>query len=537
MTFNTARKTLPALALGCLFFPSTAAAQVQAPKPKSQTPRVPKIPDQPRTVDPARFVPQALSASVTVKFEETSLRAVGEWVQKQRKIPVLFDKKALAAAGIPLGEPVTDRLNNEPVYLLLNRLRSLGVSWYVRDNVLHITTLAVARDRMSTEPYNVGDLLDAGYKRDNLLRTVRAAVRGPWVDVEGRGGKVEWLGDVLFVRQSDAVHREVRGLLAALRKHGRQTFTLDPPQHASLRDKLDKNASVSFDEIPLAMALRQLGEKTGTDIRLDIPALRKTGVHERQPVTLKLSDRKLEAVLRVLLADLGLTYVLRDGVLSITSVNAAEEQLKTAAYDVRDLCRNEREAAALKQAIQNQTQGPWIDSEGIGGTITFARPGTMVIRQTEHQLNQVGSLLGTYRKALRASKPRERAEEKSREIVTRYYRMHEAVAGDLLKLLPKMVQPETWKSDATPEAPGTVMKVASQPGLLDAGKTVATNGGGLLVPRAVLIIRQRRSVHEKIGEVIQRIEQGDAPLVEPAGGLGGGGLGGGGFGGGFFSVR
>ncbi|MFQ5734360.1 MAG: hypothetical protein ACE5KM_20675 [Planctomycetaceae bacterium] len=553
MPVRALQRIIPIVLLSFVILSPPAGAQKQPPKPAAKKHKIPVIPDQPRTVDPVQFLPKKLATAVTVKFDGSSLREVGEWIAKEQKIPVLFDKEALADQKIPLGEAVNDRLDKEPLYLLLNRLSSLGLAWYVKDDILHITTIEVAGSRMSTKPYNVGDLLDAGYKRDAVLDVARNATAGPWMDEDGVGGKLEWLGDVLFVRQTDRMHREIQGLLSALRKHGRQTFSLDPPQHEALRKKLGANVSVNFDQTPLTTAVKQLAQKSGTDIRLDVPTLRKKGIHERQPVTLKLSERKLETVLGVLLAELKLTSVLRDGVMSITSEEKAEELHKTAVYDVRDLCRNEKESAALTTAIQSQTKGPWFDIEGVGGTIVFARTGTMVIRHTERRLNEVGQLLTTYRKALRASKPRDRAEEKSREVITVYYRMHDGTATDLVKLLPKLVQPETWKTDAKPKAPGTILKVASPPGLLavtgNAVDTVASTDNNnardtkvLVVSHAVLVIRQSRAVHEEISGVIQRIEHGDPtePLVGGGGlgGLGGGGgFGGGGFGSGFFSIR
>jgi len=548
MLINAFRPVLAVTFVIHLILAPAASAQnpVSATKPKMLA--IPEIPDTPRTVDPARFVPKKLAAEATVKFDEASLREVGQWIQKEQKTPVLFDKDALAGERIPLGEPVTDQLNKEPLYLLLNRLRAHGLTWYVRDDILHITTTAVAEERMATVPYNLGDLLDAGYKRDDLYATVQDGSGGAWFDVDGTGGKLQWLGDVLFVRQTDSMQRQIRGLLAALRKHARQTFTLDPPQHEALREKLNTKISVSFDQTPLATATRQLAEKSGIDIRLDVRSLRDSGVHERQPVTLTLSDRELGTVLRVLLAELKLTSILRDGLMFVTTVERADEFYKTAVYDVRDLCRDQQEANALKAAIQSQTKGPYFDVEGVGGTIVFARPGTMVVRHTERRLNEVGTLLTIYRKALRVSKPRQRADEKSREVVTRYYRMHEGTAADLIMLLPRLVQPQTWKSDAKPDAPGTILKITSRPGLLAGeGKTLhvvskqgqARDTTALFVSQAVLVIRQQRSVHEEIADVIQRVSQGDPPPVKPSiGGLGGGlgGLGGGTFGSGFFSV-
>ena len=46
------------------------------------------------------------------------------------------------------------------------------------------------------------------------------------------------------------------------------------------------------------------------DIRLDLPALRRRRVREREPVTLNLSQRKLETVLQAIVLDLNLTWIL-----------------------------------------------------------------------------------------------------------------------------------------------------------------------------------------------------------------------------------
>ena len=542
--------TLSACALWAFVLSPVAIAQNPADQPdppsqpESRPIQIPKIPDEPKTVDPARFVPKALAASVTVRFDESSLREVAQWIRDEQKIPVLFDMPALSAEGILPGQPVSDSLDNEPLYLMLNRLRSLGVDWYVEQDILHLTTIDAAEARMVTRPYNLGGLLDAGYQRDDLGSTLLNTTSGPWMDVDGEGGKLEWLGDVLFVRHNDRMQREVQGLLAALRKHGRQTFTLDPPQHQTLRQKLVMMVSADFDDTPLSVAVEQLAEQAKAKIRLDHRSLRAEGVHERQPVTLELSDRELGTVLTVMLAPLHLTWTLRDGLIWVTTTEQAQEQMKTAVYDVRDLCRDRQEAEALREAIYSQTEGPWFEIDGEGGMIEFARAGTMVVRQTERRLNETGQLLETYRQALRASKPRDRAEERGREVITLYYRMHDRVAEDLMRLLPKLVEPDSWKSDATPEAPGTILKVASQPGLLDAegqliqvsvdDGEVETSGDAVVLPQAVLIIRQRRSIHETIAETIQRVEEGD-PFIDEETGYGLGGMGGG-FGGGFFSI-
>lgn len=539
---------------GRLFAPTAAGAQdaaVQATEPTQSPKPAVEISAEPKTIDPATLVPEYLAQPVTVNFDESTLREVGEWIQENQQIPVLFDKTALNDEGVILGEQVTDHLQNAPLYLLLNRLSSLGLAWYVEDRIVHITTQVKGEEHLTTIPYNVADLLDAGYDTVRLTQVIQSATSGPWFDIEGTGGELQWLGDVQFIRQNDKVHREIAGILAGLRQHGRRTFVLDPPQHQRLREKLEQNVDVNFREQPLVRAVAQLAEKSGADIRIDSQSLREDGIRDREPVSLVLTERKLGTVLQVLLSNLGLTWVLRDGVMWIMTEVDAEDLMKTAIYDVRDLCRDDQESAALTEAIQHQTSGPWLDVEGTGGTITFAKSGTMVVRHTERGLDEVLSLLETYRKALSTSKPRNRDQIDMHEVVTQYYRMSTGTADDLKNLLPVLITADNWKINARPDGIGTIIKVTSTPEVLNLpGKstnaTSDASASGPVVSQSVLVIQQTREIHEKIAGVIKRVNHGDMPAMlglgegdMGSGGLGGGGSfggGGGSFGSGFFSV-
>ncbi len=267
---------------------------------------------------------------------------------------VLLDQKALAEIGVTAAEPVSDRLLESPLYLLLNRLRVLGIDWYYDNEILYLTSREVAEERATTLTYNVGSLLDGGFELDRLEDVITSTIApGTWEDVGGEG-VVSSLGDVLFVRQNDDVHHEVKALLQALRKPARQTYLNDPTQHLRLREKLQENISVDFQDTPLEAAVEQIAELASIDIRLDVSALQSARIREREPVTLKLVDRSLETVLQAVVMDLELTWVIRDGVLWITSLDEAEAYLKTAFYDVRDLCRDADESEALISAISRK---------------------------------------------------------------------------------------------------------------------------------------------------------------------------------------
>jgi hypothetical protein len=516
-------------------------AQDAAAAPAEPTPTPVTIADEPSTVDPAAFMPPQLAAAATVDFTSSSLGEILNWLREKQKLVVLVENDALAEVGVLPGDSVSDRLNEAPIYLLLNRLRSVGLAWYFEDGILHVTSEKVAGERLTTIPHNIGDLLDAGYEPDTLAQVIQCAVAPASWDTVGGAGVVSFLGDVMLVRQTDDLQREVRGLLAALRKHGRRTFASDPPQHSLLRKKLGQNVTVALRDTPLETALQQLAEKAQIDIRLDLPALREKGVRQRQPISLALADQKLKTVLQAMLIDADLTWILRDNVLWVTSRDKADAFLKTAVYDVRDLCRDDAESEALRDAITSQTSAVWSDVGG-PGEMQSPLPGVLVVHNTESVLDQVLDLLETYRAALRSSKPRKRPEEDPNQVITVYYRMHAKTAEDLAATLPKLIRPESWRSEARPEAPGEVFLVASAPDLskVDAAKETASEADrsarALVIARAVLIVRQTRAAHAEIEEVIRRVESGDASLSESARGMGAMGGMGGGFGGGFFSV-
>lgn len=521
----------------CLFLANAAAAQTEEVGAET----LPTIAEQPKTIDPGELLPPKLAATATQEFADSSLREVVSWLQEQRELAVLLDRNALNEIGISEAEPVSDRLNDAPVYLLLDRLASLGLGWYFEDDVLYITSADTAETHGTTQTYNVGSLLDAGYQLDSLEETIVQTVSpGAWEDVGGEGA-ISSLGDVLFVRQSDEVQRQVQALLKALATPARQTYVNDPLQHLALRDALERTVTADFQELPLEAAVARLSESAGIDIRLDATSLRDAAIRPREPVSLKLKDRKLETVLHALTMDLDLTWVIRYGVLWITSHEQAGTLLKTAVYDVRDLCRDREESLALVDAVTMQADPNSWDEVGGDGSIEVAKAGVIVIRQREQVHRKIASLLETYRSALRSSKPRDRSPEDADEITTVYYRLHAQIASDLVGLLPLLVAQESWQSVQRPDAPGTILLVSSTPELPDfaaVAKAVASSKESTVaqvIQRSVLIVKQTRAVHEEIREVIRRVENGDAQPMDPAQGMGMGGMGGGGgFGGGFF---
>ena len=524
-----------------------------------------QILDEPKAIDPAAFLPAEVTAKFTVEFKETPFKEVVKWLSSEARLNVVVDGSALDLNPLLSTEPVTDWLRDEPLYQFLDRLRLKELGWSFQEGVLVIGSFESLEESRATVSYNLGGLFDAGFRSQPLLDAIQQETSGPWDADEPGTGTLILLGDVLFVRQTQRVQREVAALLAGLARHGRRTMLLDPPQHVRLAEKLRQRVSVRLQNVTFRQAVAEIAKQLEVEIRLDESSLQDAGISlDHDPIFQTLTDRTLATILGGLSESTPLTTDLEDGALWVTTAQHAAERRRTAIFDVRDLCRDANEGSALMDAIQSQTAGPWDVNEPGTGTMSFFESGVLVVRQTRQQLDGILQLLENYRTALKASKPRP-PDAGENDLETRYYRLPSAVADDLVKLIPGMIAPDSWQAAAAGQ-PGTIAKSASFSNneVVNGPVTTAEGSPGkpatapvagvVVTPYSVLIIRQTKKNHRAIAEMLWKVEHGDASSLPghgyPAGmgGMGGGGFGGGGggfggagggtggFGGGFFQV-
>lgn len=100
----------------------------------------------------------------------------------------------------------------------------------------------------------------------------------------------------------------------------------------------EKVVDVDFLELPLEECIVRLGEMGELTIHLDRTTLTDEGTALDQPINLKLKGCRLESVLHLLLAPIGLDAIPEDDVLLITTRERAGEKLITRTYLVADLC-------------------------------------------------------------------------------------------------------------------------------------------------------------------------------------------------------
>jgi hypothetical protein len=496
----------------------TAGKTEQQEQPKA------KISDSPRAIYAATLVPEKLRMLATVEFADASLSDVAKWLSEQTGLNVSMDTRSLEAVNIDENSPVSDQLQNQPVYLLLDRLSIQKIAWRLDGSILRLHGINDPSFLVNRQ-YNVGDLIDQKYKVDDLIETIQLTLDtgGGSKDAEAAGETV-LLGDVLFVRRDDRTHRRIAGLLAALRSPARRVLVDDPLEHTATRDALERKVNVNFKARPLAAVVEELAEQANVDLRLDRTALSSTRVTDRTPVTFELREESLRKTLDLLLLKSRLSWVLRDGVIWVMPIESADKSLRTAVFDVRDICPDENSSSALYDALTQQVDAKsWSQDEGLG-EINFAQPGVMVIMQSEPRLDAILDLIGNYRTALQNYKPRVSPEEDPEVIVTSYYRMPTEVAEDLEKLLPNLLAVDSWRSDKQPEGVGTIKRIRSwsQASTASSG-TERSSPETARIPYSILIIEQRRKVHKQILETLRKIEYGDLGF---SGGFGGGGMGG-----------
>lgn len=497
-----------------------------SPKPVYGAPVDPnaaiEIASEPKVIDPATLLPPEMAAKVTLTFDKMPLSDVVTTLKEKLAIDVILDEMALTDEGIDLDFPVSTRANDEPVYLLLDRMMGRSLAWDFRDGVLTITTPDVRVKSRSIKGYDLSGLLNAGYSARQLEQLLFFTSSDPWEFNDGYGGALSFVGDSLVVYQTEKSHREIAGILAALRTPARQTFIGQASQSVQLREFFKHPVAVEFDQTPLDDALASLSETIGSTIHIDELSLSDNGIPVDAPVTLSLHDKPLHVVLDHLLAPLDLSCIVANAELLVTTTADAEELMTLALYDVRDICRNEKTSRQLLSMIEDSTGGQWDNVDGIGGGMAFARPGILIVQQTGPLHDEIFAMIEQLRTLRRQAEPAgERPWE--RMIETRFHRVPVHVANFLESNLPKLIAPETWRSDERPDAPGTIERISAAPMRLgfphspppkkeneESGKNSdKEKPEEAQINTAVLAIRQTVDVHEEIPALLHRVKDGD----------------------------
>src|SRR5262249_42000105 len=109
------------------------------------------------------------------------------------------------------------------------------------------------------------------------------------------------------------------------------------PNEKRIQKALSDTTQVSFTDNPLEEALSYLEDLHKIEIWLDKAALSEEGINTDTQITLVLTGSSLRSALRLMPEPLGLTYIIEDEVMKITTQAKADEKMSTRVYPVADL--------------------------------------------------------------------------------------------------------------------------------------------------------------------------------------------------------
>jgi hypothetical protein len=155
-------------------------------------------------------------------------------------------------------------------------------------------------------------------------------------------------------------------------------------------------------EMPLRDVVRMIVENNGVSIVLLANKVEEASVSLNTPITKSLRDVSLRALLRLVLKDLELTFVVRNQAIVITTPEDAERRVSTVAYPVHDLVIIPPDfpdfdplADLVRAAIRPDSWG-----DGNGGTPDGVGDGWLLVENSDHVQTDVSRLLEALQQCL-----------------------------------------------------------------------------------------------------------------------------------------
>ena len=390
------------------------------------------------------------------------------------------------------------------------------MTWLIHDEVLKITTIIEAEGILYSVAYDVSKigqflpqskvvLSPSGLGNQDgieLRDVILTQTNGPWEEIDGDGGVLELLNDVLIIRQNQRNHTEIDALIRALELcvtkglKGR-SLKVQPANYPVEADKAIRAAlrgktTVAFKDKPLSSVAKEIGSKIGISIVLDTTALAEDGISPDEPITISFNNITLASALKLMLEPYGLIAVVDHGALKLTTVVVAEshESYYMMLHDVTDLIDAGYGDQQLTDAILNCTAGPWEETDGDGGLNSGPIRGILFIRHCDKVHQETLLLLHDLRQQvaeIRTTKPKKTAPINPNEIVTRFYpTLDNDRAKSLSETLKALIASDSWGKGSQ---------------------------ASIHIVDETMVVRQTRQVHEQITDFLNRLRDAEQESV------------------------
>ena len=236
------------------------------------------------------------------------------------------------------------------------------------DNELVTFAISSAHNARNLAKYKAG----AKERQDNFVEIMDDAENMGPVDIK-RG--------VTFDKERSAENRKRK-------PWGPQTITRYSDKEKAIERSLLAPVSINFEGTPLKQVIDDLRSihAQGVNIVPDMPALQERGISLEAPISIRLENVSLKSALNLILQQVGLTYVIKDEVLQITTEENAKGKQSIVTYQVADLVLN------LDPAAQSAPPtGPPLPD---GAAFNYAAPSPVTGPQSLTSGTPVGTATG-----------------------------------------------------------------------------------------------------------------------------------------------
>ena len=477
----------------------------------------------------------ALAVTTEVDFQDVPLGDAIAFLEERHGIEIEIDATAVDEAGASMDGPASLSVRGISLRSALSLLlRPHGLTWIIRHDVLTITSQDVADNNLYTEVYPINDLLTANEEHsfiaDDLIGVLWDIVYPSSWDEVGGPGSAAHVPSGLAISQTRPVHEEIALLLANLRRvtAGEAPRNETDPAAEAILAALAVETEVVYDDVPLEDLLTDLTEKHGLQVVLDRTAIDEAGAAADTPVTVAVRGVTLRNALDLVLHAHGLTWIIQDEVLVLTSEDAADNTLSIKVYPVADILAKGFEGAygidELRDTIQSIVcPQSWDEVGGPGGIPNYS--GALIVNQVLEVHEEIEQLLVRLRELP--------AEEFSQQASLRLkvYTLAGADPGELAGMIRQTIDWHSWQGQGlagegiieavralpppTPAPKGaTAVEELADKSATDAAAppTELPQFGGVM-PTAVLerpvsgwlLVQQSRKNHERIEALLRRM--------------------------------
>jgi hypothetical protein len=392
-------------------------------------------------------VEHSLQKPVQVDFNGTPLKDAVTTISEKLQVPISIDEKSLAAANVPLDSPVTFHAAGSPGGgVMRSLLRDLQLAYFIQKDCVVVTSCEVADNRLETWTEDLSDLdaLNLNIDYGPLVELIPKSIKPTCWEVVGGTGSVALDGSdesdgpkrLSFVQSFD-VHEQTVDFLAQYRKICRVAaqrkqsanavtrgdvgprdsasfspppfVTLNelPPAELAIRGALTKNVDFDYVDTPIEKFAKSIAEKYHVPVNLDLKALNDLGITGETTLTKVVKGVPLQSALRLTLRDLGLSYMIYDDAIRITSPDVVDYlHFITWFFEVTDLVRandstqNAMDIDALIELItstQRPTDWDCVGGCGIIEPLAVGDARFLVVVQTQDGQQDVLDLLAALR--------------------------------------------------------------------------------------------------------------------------------------------